>query len=244
MKPFLLVSTRPEEEAIEAEYRSFLKVTGLTEGELEQVRLDMLGLPDIDVHAYAGIIVAGSPYGTTTQDDYKPATQKRTEAELMHLLRDIVEADTPCLTTGYGTEVATVLLGGRVTTKWAEYPQLTEIMLTAEGIDDPVLEGFPRTFLTYVSHHEAVEELPEGAVQLAKSLTCPVQMMRLSNKFYATQFNPELDSDAIRAALERYEDAGYPGTDDLESLVLIGRSGEGNHLAGKVAENFVARFRQ
>ena len=66
--------------------------------------------------------------------------------------------------------------------------------------------------------------------------------MRFSDNFYATQFNPEIDSDAIRAALERYEDAGYPGTDDVESLMLAGRLGACDHQAGKLVRNFVRLF--
>lgn len=239
MLPFLLVSTRPEDEAVEAEYACFQRVTGLDENSLEQVRLDMLGLPDIDVNAYTGIIVAGSPYGTTTPDDKKSATQKRTEAELAHLFTDIVAARTPCLTTGYGTEVATVLRGGLVSRAWAEDPQMVDIMLTEEGMNDPLLDGFPREFLTYVHHREAVERMPEGAVLLAKSLTCPVQAMRMGENFYATQFNPEIDSDAIRIRLSAYEDAGYGTGGDFDSLVLIGRNGPGTHQAGLLIRNFM-----
>lgn len=243
MNSFLLVSTRPEDEAVVAEYASFLKVTGLEPEELEQVRLDMLGLPEINVRAYAGIIVAGSVYGTTTPDETKSPSQKRAEAELCRLLAQIVEAGTPCLTTGYGAEVATVLMGGTVTRRWAEYPQLTEIFLTEAAFDEPLLAGFPRSFMTFVSHNEAAEELPEGAVLLAKSITCPVQMVKLAKDFYATQFNPEIDSDAIRMVLERYEDAGYPGTDDLDSLSHIAHLGEARHQAGKVAANFAKLYR-
>lgn len=242
MLPFLLVSTRPEDEAIEAEHRSFLRASGLTPDALEQVRLDMVGLPDIDIRAYSGILVAGSPYGTTTPEDRKPPTQKRIEEELADLLSDIVPTGTPCLTTGYGTEVSTVLRGGVVTTRWAELPSIVEIDLTRDGLEDPLLEGFPASFHTYVGHHEAVETLPEGAVVLARSLTCPVQMMRLGPAFYATQFNPELDSDVIRSRLSTYEDAGYSGTDDLDSLVLMGREGPGRHQAGVILRRFVEMF--
>lgn len=239
MKPFLLVSTRPEDEAVEAEYRCFQTVTGLTEAELEQVRLDMLGLPEIDVRDYAGIFVAGSPYGTTTPDDRKSATQKRTEQELVQIFNDVEEHQVPCLTTGFGSEVAAVVRGGLVTTKYGEWSQIVDIMLTLEGREDPILEGFPFEFPTYVGHREAVEVVPEGAVVLARSLTCPVQMMRMGERFWATQFNPELDSDAIRGRLRSYEDAGYPGTDDLDSLVLMGRCGRGQHQAGEIIRNFV-----
>ena len=243
MRPFLLVSTRPEDEAVEAEYRSFVRATGLEPNDLEQVRLDLLGLPDIDVQAYAGIFVAGSPYGTTTPDDSKSQTQRNTEDELARLFPDILTSDTFCLATGYGMEVATLLLGGTVTTRGAEEPGIAEISLTQAGLEDPLLDGFPRDFHTYVGHHEAVEGSPPGAVVLAKSMTCPIQMMRLGPNFWATQFNPELDSDIIRQRLSVFEDAGYSGADDLDSLVLIGREGPGRHQAGRILSTFVALAR-
>ena len=244
MKPFLLVSTRPEEEAIDAEYHSYLLVSGLTPSTLEQVRMDMLGLPEVDVNAYSGIFVAGSPYGTTTPTEKKSSSQRRTEEDLAHLFHQILEAKTPCLTTGYGTEVAATVLGGTVTTRWAEPASMVTITLTEEAEGDPLLEDFPRTFTTYVGHHEAVEEVPPGTTVLAKSVTCPTQMMRFGPAFWATQFNPELDSDAINQRLAIYADAGYSGTDDLETLVQIGHMGEGTRQAGQIVKKFVERFRQ
>lgn len=239
MLPFLLVSTRPEDEAVEAEYALFQRVTGLDSQRLHQVRLDMLGLPDIDVRAYAGILVAGSPYDTTTPEERKSATQKRTEQELAHLIDDIVAAGIPCVTTGYGAEVAALRLGGVVSTTWGELPQMKRIVLTPQGVADPILEGFPTEFVTYVGHREAVEVMPQGAVLLASSSTCPVQMMRVGENFYATQFNPEIDSDVISARLVAYRDAGWGGAEDFDQLVLIGKSGPGQHQGGRILRNFV-----
>lgn len=242
MLPFLLVSTRPEDEAVETEYALFQRVTGLDSTRLHQVRLDMLGLPDIDVRAYAGIFVAGSPYDTTTPEERKSATQKHTEQELARLFDDILSAGVPCLTTGYGSEVAALRLGGIVTTTWGERPEMITISLTEEGEADPILTGFPTEFLTYVGHHEAVEVMPEGAVLLASSITCPVQMMRIGEHFYATQFNPEIDSDVISARLHAYKDAGWGGAEDFDQLVLIGKAGPGEHQSGRILRNFVAMY--
>lgn len=242
MLPFLLVSTRPEDEAVETEYALFQRVTGLPPQDLHQVRLDMLGLPDIDVHAYAGIFVAGSPYDTTTPEERKSETQKHTEMELARLFEDIVAADVPCLTTGYGTEVAALKLGGIVTTTWGELPQMVDIILTEEGQIDPIMEGFPSEFVTYVGHREAVEVMPEGAVLLARSPTCPVQMMKIGTNFYATQFNPEIDSDVISARLNAYRDAGWGGAEDFDQLVLIGKNGPGEHQGGHILRNFVRMY--
>lgn len=242
MLPFLLVSTRPEDEAVETEYALFQRVTGLDTTTLHQVRLDMLGLPDIDVEAYSGIFVAGSPYDTTTPEERKSATQKHTEAELAHLFDDILAAGVPCLTTGYGTEVAALKLGGKVTTTWGEKPQMITITLTDEGKKDPILADFPAEFITYVGHHEAVENMPEDAVLLASSQTCPVQMMRVGCHFYATQFNPEIDSDVISSRLLAYRDAGWGGAEDFDQLVLIGKAGQGQHQCGKILRNFVEMY--
>lgn len=240
MARFLLVSTRPEDEAVEAEYLCFLNVTGLSADDLEQVRLDSLGLPEIDVCHYDGIFVAGSPYGTTTPDSRKSATQKRTEEELFHLFADIEKFNVPCLTTGFGTEVAAVRRGGVVSKKYGEWSDIVEIMVTADGFDDPLLADMPHDFLVYVNHREAVEVLPEGAVVLARSFGCPTQVMRLGEKFWATQFNPEIDSDAIRMRLAAYSDAGFAGTEDLDSLMRTGRRGKGEHTGGQLLRNFVA----
>ncbi len=238
MLPFLLVSTRPEDEAVEVEYALYQRVTGLGSERLHQVRLDMLGLPDIDVNAYAGIFIAGSPYDTTTPEERKSATQKRTEHELAALIDDIIAAHTPCLTTGYGTEVAASRMGGVVSTRWAELPQMVNIVLTEEGRKDPLLADFPSEFLTYVGHHEAIEVMPDGAVLLASSMSCPVQMMRVGENFYATQFNPEVDSDVISARLNAYRDAGWGGAEDFDTLVLIAKNGEGQHQGGQILRHF------
>lgn len=244
MLPFLLVSTRPEDEACDTEYALFQRVTGLDNDYLHQVRLDMLGLPDIDVTSYAGIFIAGSPYDTTTPEERKSATQKRTEAELARLIDEITEARVPCLTTGYGTEVAACKLGGTVSTKWAERPQMVTITLTPEAADDPLLDGFPKEFMTYVGHHEAIELMPDDAVLLASSQTCPFQMMRIGENFYVTQFNPEIDSDVISSRLNAYRDAGWGGAEDFDALVLIGKNGPAQHQAGKILRNFVEIYAQ
>ena len=66
--------------------------------------------------------------------------------------------------------------------------------------------------------------------------------MRISDTFYATQFNPDIDSDSIEAQLQKYEDAGYSGTGDLGSLQIIGRFGQGAHQAGRLIRNFVDMY--
>ena len=67
----------------------------------------------------------------------------------------------------------------------------------------------PADFTAYVGHKEAVTQLPEGAVVLASGVTCPVQMFRLGEHQYATQFHPELDQAGLLERLRIYAHHGY-----------------------------------
>ena len=51
--------------------------------------------------------------------------------------------------------------------------------------------------------------LPPDAVLLASSPTCPVQMFRVRENLYATQFHPELDLPGIITRIGVYRDYGY-----------------------------------
>jgi GMP synthase (glutamine-hydrolysing) len=46
VKPFLLLATRAEDVAADAEYRSFLRFGGLAEDELRRVRLEADPMPE------------------------------------------------------------------------------------------------------------------------------------------------------------------------------------------------------
>ena len=99
------------------------------------------------------------------------------------------------------------------------------IRLTAEGRADPLLADLPDAFEAYVGHKEAVRELPAHAVLLATSDACPVQMFRVKENLYATQFHPELDLEGILTRIGVYRDYGYfaPETaGDVEATVRRG----------------------
>ena len=67
----------------------------------------------------------------------------------------------------------------------------------------------PEVFDAYLGHKEAVARLPEGAVLLASTDTCPVHAFRIGRNVYATQFHPELDGVAICDRIDAYSSHGY-----------------------------------
>ena len=242
MKPFLLVSTRPEEEALVSEYQAYLRSSGLEEDRLELAEFDLIGLPPMTLSDYQGIFVAGSPYGNTTLGTRVSKTQQWVAEELREFFSQVLEARVPVLATGTAMSLLVEELGGTVAEDNEELSEISSVAITREGRDDPLLADTGEEFLAYVTHTEAVRELPEGAVRLAWSLNCPVQMFRQEDHIYGMQFSPELDAEAIQQKLDAYADAGDFGIGDLDMLVSTGRHQTGSQKAASILRNFVKKF--
>ena len=241
MKPFLLLSSRAEEEAAENEYAAFQRVTGLSVDELHRVRMEAGPLPRVEFDDYAGIIVGGGPFNSSDPAEGKSADQRRVERELGPLLDEIVRRDFPFLGACYGIGTLGVHQGGTIDRTYAEPIGAVPISLTAAGLADPLLAGIPAEFDAFVGHKEACRRLPSNAVLLAASPACPVQMFRIKTNLYATQFHPELDVAGIVTRVRVYQNAGYFPPSELD--VLIGRLNTAVVTEPtKILANFVTRY--
>jgi len=93
------------------------------------------------------------------------------------------------------------------------------ITLTAEGLRDPLFEGFPATFDAQLGHNDRIGTLPETMVELARSERCPYQAVRVEGRpAYGTQFHPEMTSDQLKERLEIYRDEYVAGPGEFERL--------------------------
>lgn len=241
MKPFLLLSCRPEDDAAEHEYEGFLRASGLDRHGLQRVRVSEAPLPPLALEDYSGLILGGGPFNSSDPVQAKSPVQKRVEKDLMALLDDVVERDFPFLGACYGIGTLGVHQGGVVDRTFGEGVGAVPITVTDEGARDPLLAGLPEVFDAYVGHKEACSVLPPSAVLLASSPGCPVQMFRVASNLYATQFHPELDHDGIVARIRIYQHAGYfppEEMDDLIERVLLADVGH----PPRVLRNFVERY--
>jgi GMP synthase (glutamine-hydrolysing) len=93
------------------------------------------------------------------------------------------------------------------------------VELTEEGRADQLLGGLPPSFTALLGHKEAVSRLPDAAVLLASSASCPVQAFRLRANVYATQFHPELDLGGIITRTEVYRHFGYFEPHEADEVV-------------------------
>jgi GMP synthase (glutamine-hydrolysing) len=241
MKPFLLLATRAEDVAADGEYAAFCRFGGLEPARLHRVRLEAGPMPDLDLDDYAGIVVGGGPYNSSDPEAEKSDDQRRVEREMNALLDVVVARDLPFLGACYGVGTLGAYAGGAIDRTFGEDVGLATIELTQEGAADPLLAGLPPAFSAFVGHKEAVRTLPPGAVRLALSPRSPVQMFRLQDNLYATQFHPELDLAGLVQRVRVYRDHGYFAPQDADAVIARASSRRVTQPP-KILRNFVERY--
>ncbi|MGC5221890.1 glutamine amidotransferase [Micromonospora sp. DT81.3] len=241
MKPFVLLSTRAEDGPADEEYALFLRFSGLAERDLIRVRLESGPMPHFDLDALSGIMVGGGPFNASDPAEKKSAIQHRVEGEFATLLDDVVARDFPFLGACYGVGTLGVHQRATIDRTYSEPISVVPVTLTDPGRRDPLLDGMPDTFEAFVGHKEAISSLPPSAMLLASSPSCPVQMFRVRENVYATQFHPELDVDGITTRIHAYSGYGYFAPDELDLTLAAVRRAPVAHT-GRILENFVARY--
>jgi GMP synthase (glutamine-hydrolysing) len=242
-RPFLLLSSRPEDLAADEEYAAFLRSTGLSPGELRRIRLEEAPLPELDLDDWSGILLGGGPFNSSDPPEQKTTVQRRVEADLNRLLDEVVDRDFPFFGACYGIGTLGVHQGGVVDRVHGEPVSAVPVSLTAAGMVDPVLAGMPERFEAFVGHKEACRVLPPSAVLLAGSPACPVQMFRVRTNVYATQFHPELDVPGIVTRVRVYQHAGYFPAEEMEALIATLTPAVVTE-PGRMLANFVRRYRR
>ncbi len=241
MRPFLLLSSRAEDRAADGEYEAFLRFTGLPPRRLHRIRMEAAPLPELDLDDWSGIFVGGGPFNSSDPPEVKSAVQRRVEAEMGALLDRVVARDFPFFGACYGVGTLGVHQGGVIDRTYSEPVSAVRIQLTDEGRADPVLAGMGDEFEAFVGHKEACRVLPPSAVLLATSATCPVQMFRVKQNVYATQFHPELDVPGILTRVHVYQHAGYFPPEEMEELIARLTPAVVTE-PGRMLANFVARY--
>ncbi|MDZ5661211.1 glutamine amidotransferase [Nocardioides sp. S-58] len=223
MKPFLFLGTRAEDDVAQQEYDAVLAGCGLRADELVRVRLEQGPLGEVDLDDWSGIVLGGGPFNVSDPKDLKTPAQRQAEADLRDLAERVVAADFPFLGACYGIGVLGGLRGGLVDRRWGEPIGALPVRLTEAGRQDDLFGGLPAEFTAYLGHKEAVARLPQGAVLLARTATCPVHAFRIGRNVYATQFHPELDAVAICDRIDAYSAHGYYEPHEQELLKSAAR---------------------
>lgn len=241
-KPFLVIQLRPEDETADNELDAILRYGGLSRQEVVRARIERTGLPEIDLDHYTAIIVGGSPFDMSRAHADKSAIQKAVERGFMMLFDRLVAADFPFLGACSGNSLLGAHCGARISTRFSEPVGGVDVTLTTDGARDPLLDGLPAEFRALVGHKEACDETPPGAVLLAQSASCPVQMFRVGQNLYATQFHPEGDLEGFTVRINAYKHHGYfPPETANELIAAVAR--EDTPTPRRILRRFVDRYR-
>lgn len=232
---------RPEDEASDSEFEAILRLGALHRDEVERIRLEQ-GIPKINIHKYAAIVAGGSPFDITTDPDKKSQVQIDIEQFYDDLFEEVIPADLPFFGACSGNGLLGKYCGATISNTYREPIGIVEITVTEEGADDPLLKELPKTFLAFAGHKEACDHVPEGAILLATSEACPVQMFRIKNNIYATQFHPEADSDEFVLRIKTYRYHGYFQPEEAEELIELVKDVETPH-SQEIFRRFVERYR-
>ena len=223
-----MVTTRPEHEAAQDEYESFLAQSGLSRGDLQHIALEEVDFLDSFTAAdVSGVLIGASPYNADTPAAEKTRSQRNVEEQIRELLGVVLKEGIPLLATGVALQVLADYLGTGTQEEFGEELGAVDLFLTAEGREDPVLEGLPQVVTVFAGHYEGVGEVPAHATLLARSPDC--------------QFNPELDAVRFERRVSIYDEAGYGDPDMSEDILTQARSAEA-HDAGQIIRNFVSYF--
>lgn len=209
-KPVLILQLRPEDITSDSEYACILKYGGLQAADTRRIRIERHGIPeDLDLDDHAAIIVGGSPFDISTPAAEKSAIQKKIEADFNRLLAQVVARDFPFLGACSGNGLLGNYLGTNISTRYGEAVGCVSLDITAAGKQDRLLHGFPDRIDVLLGHKEAVDALPPGATLLITGRDCPVQMFRIGENVYATQFHPEGDAGEFMLRIDTYRNHGY-----------------------------------
>jgi len=125
---------------------------------------------------YAGVILSGGP-----QSVYAPQAPK--------INSGVLDLGLPVLGICYGHQLLARMLGGQVTKRDGEYGHARLDV----RVSDTLFRGTPRSQQVWMSHADAVTQLPRGAATIASTERCAnAAFADFKRRVFGVQFHPEV----------------------------------------------------
>jgi len=243
MKRILILQMRPEDETADSEFESILRTGGIKREHAHRVRVERINELEVDLSNYCAIIAGGSPFDVSCPIEKKSHVQLKVESFFEGLFDQVIEQDFPFLGACSGNGLLGSYCGTMISDKYSEPVGSVTVTQTEEGKTDALLKGLPKQFSALVGHKEACDQVPEGAVLLVTSNSCPVQMFRIKQNIYATQFHPEADVDEFILRINIYKDHGYFPPETARELIASLRGIE-TPVTKEILRRFVTKYDQ
>lgn len=137
---------------------------------------------------------------------YSAATPAPWLDRALESLRAVHDSGVPAFASCWGFQGMAAAMGGTVVQDRRRAEIGThELVLTREGLADPVFGYLGPRFKAQMGHEDRVAELPRGTTLLASSEKVENQAYRFDDKpVYCTQFHPELDRSGMLRRFRTY----------------------------------------
>ncbi len=111
-----------------------------------------------------------------------------------HVDPEIFALGIPVLGICYGCQLMAYTLGGRVTAAQDDSAREYGKTETFYDVSCPLFRGLPEQGVSWMSHGDYMEKVPEGFVLAARSRACPnVAIADVKRGFYGVQYHPEVN---------------------------------------------------
>lgn len=187
------------------------------------------------LEGYSALVVLGGPMGV-----YEDGAYPFIKEELA-LIQRALKSKLPTLGVCLGSQLLAKAAGADVYKGKAKEIGWYTVSLTDEGVEDPLLLGFPEEFTVFQWHGDTFD-VPEDGVNLAGSKLFPNQLIKVGPRAYGVQFHLEVTEAMVREWVEINRDELGPlkGKVDPDRIIKETPSRiEGLHRLGKA---FLARF--
>jgi GMP synthase (glutamine-hydrolysing) len=156
--------------------------------------------PGSGLSSYDGVVITGSALNV-----YEGGAPIERQIELA---RATFAAGVPFFGSCWGLQVAVSAAGGRVrrNPRGREFGFARRIELGAAGRRHAMFRGKPPVFEAITVHRDDIEQLPEGAVELARNEMGlqAIELRHGAGTFWGVQYHPEYSFNEIAATALRY----------------------------------------
>jgi GMP synthase-like glutamine amidotransferase len=151
-----------------------------------------------DPAKYDAVLVGGTPISVSKIAEHNFLTEER------EFLREAMQKNIPCFGICFGAQLLASIYGGKVRSLLRKEIGCYAIIITEDGVKDPLLNGFPGTIPAFQWHGDTFE-LPEGSVLLAEGVQCINQLFRIKNSI-GVQFHLEVTKGDAEKWADAYSD--------------------------------------
>lgn len=155
------------------------------------------------VNTFDLLIVMGGPQSAVSMRDHPYLAGE------VELIKATIAADKKVIGFCLGAQLIGIALGSQAERSPEKEVGVYPVALSAEGQNDPLLRGFPKSF-PVIHWHNDMPGLTDDCAVLASSPGCPRQIVRYTRKAYGFQCHLEITTDGIRIMTEAVPDDLHP----------------------------------